>query len=416
MQVEARVSGALDAQRLRSAVHDALAAHPMARARKAPSPLSARRYYWEITTEPDLDPFGAVDCSDEGELAAARAEFQSLAVPLRESPPLRVRLAHHPSGDVLMLNVNHAACDGFGSLRILHSIARAYTGKPDPQPELDFVDARDVHQRLAADDVPTRTRRLLTLLEKLRDVVASPARIAPDGASDRPGYGFHHVSLSPQQTKALADLEHPGTVNDLLLAALHLAIAGWNEEHEASCRRIGVMVPVNLRPRDWWDEMAGNFSLPFRVSTTPEHRASPESILEELSAQTRDIKEGDIGPALIEVLIRSSALPLWEKHAAPGLLSLTRGRLVDTAILTNLGRLGEAPDFGDEAGETRELWFSAPARMPLGLSVGALTAGDRLFLAFRYRHPLFDGNAARRFADRYVSALETYAAKEKVAP
>jgi hypothetical protein len=43
--------------------------------------------------------------------------------------------------------------------------------------------------------------------------------------------------------------------------------------------------------------------------------------------------------------------------------------------------------------------------MPLGVAVGAVTAGGRLHLVFRHRHPLMSADAARRFADRYVSAL-----------
>ncbi len=70
-----------------------------------------------------------------------------------------------------------------------------------------------------------------------------------------------------------------------------------------------------------------------------------------------------------------------------------------------LGRIDEPPSFGPDAGETTELWFSAPARMPCGLSLGAATVGGQLHLAFRYRHPLFSPDAARRFADRYLTEL-----------
>ena len=62
----------------------------------------------------------------------------------------------------------------------------------------------------------------------------------------------------------------------------------------------------------------------------------------------------------------------------------------------------ERPGFGTLQAE---LWFSPPARMPLGLSVGAVVAAGRLHLAFRYRHALFGKEAACRFADHYVSLL-----------
>jgi hypothetical protein len=46
--------------------------------------------------------------------------------------------------------------------------------------------------------------------------------------------------------------------------------------------------------------------------------------------------------------------------------------------------------------------------MPLGLTVGAVTAGGRLHLVFRYRHRLFDDRSARRFADRYLAELGSF--------
>jgi hypothetical protein len=76
-------------------------------------------------------------------------------------------------------------------------------------------------------------------------------------------------------------------------------------------------------------------------------------------------------------------------------------------VLSNLGSVkdDDLPEFGPEAGDVVGVWFSAPARMPCGLSVGAVTAVDRLHLAFRYRYPLWGPAAAGAFADRFVTEL-----------
>lgn len=409
IQVEARVAGTLDEARLGRAVTEALARHPMARARKATSGLAERRLHWEISRVPDLDPFRVVECRDDDALAAARADLHSIPIPLVESPPLRVRLAHHPDGDLVMLNVAHAAIDGFGGVRVLRSIARAYQDHPDPQPDLELQATRDLRRTLAARDLAERARRIETLLEKLRDHVQPPARLSPDGGTNLPGYGFHHLSLTPERTRALSAVEG-GTVNDVLVAALHLAIAGWNEEHATSSRRIGVMVPVNLRPKERWEEMAGNFSLMVRVATVPDERVTPQAVLTAIASQTNRIKKGGTGAALIEALAGLAAVPVWAKRSVAAVLSLSANRLVDSALLSNLGRLDDPPSFGPGAGETTEMWFSAPARMPLGVSIGTVTVGRRLHVAFRYRHPLFDAGAARRFAQRYDAALELFTA------
>lgn len=407
IQLEVRVAGRLDDVCLRDAFARALAVHPMARARKAASSRREHTDRWEVTPEVDVDPLRVVDCADDGAVARVREELQGIAVPLVESPPLRARLVHNPGGDLLMLNANHAAMDAIGALRVLRSVAMAYTDQVEPE-DLggpDPIEARGWLGELTHADDRTRARRRLALAEKLSDVALRPARVAPEGASGVAGYGFHHVALSAPLSRALVDLQHPGTVNDLLLAALHLAIAEWNGERGARCGRIGTLVPANLRPPEWRHDVVGNFSLPARVSTNRRHRRRPESTLGALTAQTRRKKDVGLGTALLEVLERSHRLPLWAKQAMVMSMPLGGNRLVDTAMLSNLGPVTDPPSFGAEAGPTVEAWFSPPARMPLGLTVGAVTLNGRLHLAFRYRHRLFDANAAGLFAETLVAQV-----------
>ncbi len=405
IQMEVRVTGTLHEAPLRAAIHQALEAHPMARVRKQASSPALQRNLWEVTPGAEVDPVRVVDCPNDHALADARAKLQSLAVPLAESPPVRFRLAHHPGGDVLMLNANHAAMDAFGALRLLQSVARAYSGQHDPDPEPDSLRARRLVAGPSSADLPTRLRRLLALVEKLRDLVVPPARLAAEGASQDAGYGFHQVSLTASQTRALIGMDHAGTVNDVLLVALHLAIARWNADHGERCRRIGVLVPANLRPEKWRYDVVGNFSLPARVSSGRSSRRSTPAALRALTAQTSRLKTAGMGTALIGVLHRSRRLPLWAKQAMVTFMTITGSRLVDTAMLSNMGQLSEAPSFGPDAGSTVEVWFSPPARMPLGLTIGALTTAGRLHLVFRYRHRLFGADAARLFADRYLVEL-----------
>jgi NRPS condensation-like uncharacterized protein len=307
-----------------------------------------------------------------------------------------------------MLNVNHSAMDGFGALRVLQSIARSYAGEADPPPKVDLTEARDLPKRLAAPNLSVRIRRQLVLAQKMHDLFVPPARLVKDGPSGEAGYGFHHVVLSESQTAALVSLKHEGTVNDVLLAGLHLAIDGWNAEHGDRCQRIGVLVPANLRPAEWRNDIVSNFSLPARLATNRRHRASPMVALATITAQTRRKKKTGMGTAFIELLDRSHLFPLWVKQLMIMALPLTGNRLIDTAMLSNIGRLDEVPSFGPASGGMSEMWFSPPARMPLGLSIGTVTAKGQMFFSLRYRHRLFGTDAARRFAERYVSELQRF--------
>ncbi|HEX2273202.1 MAG TPA: hypothetical protein VHG90_04950 [Acidimicrobiales bacterium] len=405
IETEVAVEGRLDDDRLRQAVGEALARHPMARARCIPARGTERSYTWELTEAPDLDPLVVVDCPDDAALGTLRDRLQSLSVPLAESPPLRMRLAHHPGGDRLMLNANHAAFDGFGCVRLLQSIGRAYTGDDDPQPDVDLADARDVERHLSADDSTVRLERLKTLADKLRDLAEAPARVAPEGGEEEAGYRIVHRSVPPEGAQRLSEIDHPGTVNDVLMAGLHLAIAAWNAEHGTNTGRVSVLMPMNLRPKEWSQEVVTNFVLMTRVSTTPADRISPSATLAAITGQTEHVKQWGTGASAIELLGRSARLPLWMKQSISPLLRLTGNRLVDTALLSNLGKIPDPPAFGSDAGPTTGLWFSAPARLPCGVSIGTASLGGALHLSVRVRRPLLGPDASQRFTDTFVAEL-----------
>lgn len=406
VQLEVRVAGRMDENRLRQALTQAVQRHPLARARAAPSRRAWNRNYWETPHDLDLDPLAVSDGADDATVAAMRARLHSNPVPLSQSPPLRALLVRRADGDILMLTINHTAMDGVGAMRVLRSIARAYAGDPDPLPEVDLRAARDLMGSHAAAGVSIRARRYFALLERLRELLAPPARLARHGGHARPGYGFHHVRLTTEETQDLSTLEHAGTVNDLLVAALHLATAAWNARHRVPCRRITVLVPANLRPAGHRGELVGNFTLPARVSTTPRQRTVPAATLAAVTAQTSRKKHSGLGTSLLELLSWSWLMPLWLKRAV---ISTFDQRFTDTAALSNLGRIDDPPSFGADVGSIVEAWFSAPARMPLGLSIGAVTLGGRLHLVFRYRHPQFGHDAARDFAESYRSQLRRMA-------
>ena len=405
IQLEVRVAGRLDEGRLRQAIVQAVDAHPMAGARMVASTRWSARDRWSLGRRRNPDALRIIECFDDDQLTAARSELQSLPLTLTTAAPLRAWLAHHPDGDVLMLNVHHAAMDGFGALRVLRSISRAYAGEPDPSPLVDFLEARELPDRLAEADPSTRLRRTLALAERLWDLAAPPARIARDGGSSRDGYSFQVRALTAAQTDALLGLDHPGTVNDVLVAALHLTIGAWNAGHGAPCERIGVLVPANLRPGSWRDEVAGNFALPARTSTVPRVRRSRRAAVASVTEQTSRKKRTGMGTALLQLLDATGGLPLWAKRAGVRLIPLTGDRMVDTSMFSNLGVITEPLDFGGAAGAATEIWFSPPAHMPLGVAIGAVTMDGRLHLSFRHRHQQFGNDAAARFADRYMTEL-----------
>jgi hypothetical protein len=86
------------------------------------------------------------------------------------------------------------------------------------------------------------------------------------------------------------------------------------------------------------------------------------------------------------------------KQRLQELIPLTGNATVDTAVLSNLGKLDALP------GVTR-IGFSPPGRMPLGASFGVATLNDEMWVTLRYRHAMFDAEAAADFMRLYRRVL-----------
>jgi NRPS condensation-like uncharacterized protein len=395
VHLEIETSGEVDIDRLRAATLATLEAIPKASARRRPWRWSDRSYVWEADGELALDPVSAHSFETAAELREAREQAISTAIDLDRSPPLRILSLTSSSESSVLLVAHHAVTDAIGALWLFRTIASAYNGGlPAPEP---LVPA-------GRDDDGRRGDWIGSVTRVLRQATRAPARIAPDNPTSEAGVRIHTSSM-PVAPLTL----RPGdaTVNDVLIAAMHRAIAEWNTEHSARAGRIRLMLPVNLRPVGARDRGVGNLWLAVVISTDPKDRVSPRQTLASVVGQTRAAKQRADAASLYRALGRSTAVPLWAQRAIPAVHPLTRHRLEDTAVLSNLGAV---PDFGFGDAGSGAVSFSPPARMPKGLSVGCATHAGTLWLTYRYCPPLFDAGAAERFASILHRSIDAFCA------
>jgi NRPS condensation-like uncharacterized protein len=405
VHLEIRVEGHIDATRLTDAVGKAALLHPIARSRLARVRATDVRYRWEIVEELASIDLEQIDCRRPADLARGRERLLSRAPDLDSPGPFSLLLAHDPAGDVLVMNLHHAAGDGLSALRLMGSIARAYSHKSEPSSPVDALEVRDVSALVGSGSLKERITRGRAAVEYLTRGVSTPTRVTPHGDSDRPGYGFELLSIGAEELEQIEALRAGGaTINDVLLGALAVTVRRWNDAHDAHTGAVYVMMPINLRPPEWRFEVVGNFASYVSVRISSEDQETLPAAIQAAAASTRRIKDDGIAGLVVDLFALPSALPTAIKQRMQQLLPLTGNVLVDTAALSNLGRLPPAPRFGD-AGAVQAVWFSPPARMPLGASLGAATLGGTLFLTLRYRHALFDATAARDFLATFAGAL-----------
>ena len=405
VQLELGADHRLDEAWLHHAVLTCCRRHPMARARLAPTPHGESSYRWDFAEETDVDPFRVVECPDGAALDQLRTELYAPLIPLDTSPGFRIALARRPGGDILLLSASHIIADGVGALRLLRTIVRAYRGEPDPVNPLPLAQARDLGSFLAPKTRDERWARHLEGLRRVWEAFDPPSRIAVLGGTDGDGFGFvfRGLDIDETTTPGLVKRASGTTVNDVLVAALHLTVQSWNTKHGAPADRIGVQMPVNIRPADrLWDVVSDLTSM-VSVSTEPADRADLATATAAVAKQTEDMRRYDRSYGLYDLLRATKKAPLAVKRAVPKLIQLAGDRFVDTAMLSNLGRIPEPPTFA--ASGSPKLWFSPPCDPSCSVAIGVATSGQRLALVTRYRDDQFNADAAQEFTDLLIAQV-----------
>lgn len=395
VEAEVALSGHLDLERLRIAVDEAMARHPIARARHRSD--RGRRAVWELPQAADVEP--VTEVADQP-LDDLRADFYSLGIPLTESPPLRIRLVHQAEADRLMLSAHHAAIDGIGAFAFLSSVAAAYRGETAGVPdELGF---RDWGAMLGARGFTGRVSRAKTMILEAAQLARGSAHLAAGGGHPAAGYGVHHRALTGAQTERLLAAGGSCGVDAVLAAALISAMHGWNAAHGDRDGRLILDLPFSVRPGG--RNLVGNYLCLVAVSTTPEQRAEPKRLIDAVAGRLAQIRERNSAGALIGLFEVVQHLPRFIKPAVA--LRVIADPFVPGALLANLGTVDLG--FGEGAGEAVEAWTSPPAMMPEGLSIGVVSLGGVLRMSLRYRHPLWGAAEAANFADGYVAAIDAF--------
>lgn len=408
VQFELGTDHRLDEARLQQAVLTCCRRHPMARARLAPTPHGETSYRWDFADEVDVAPLRVVECPDDAALNRLRTELYAPPIALDTAPGFRIALARRPGGDLVLLSASHIVADGVGALRLMQTIVRSYRGEPDPADPVPLAEARDLGSFLAPKTRSEKWARQMEGLRRVWEAFDPPSRIAVLGGTDGDGFGFvfRVLDIGENTTPGLTQRAASTTINDVLVAALHLTVQSWNAKHDVPTDRIGVQMPINVRPEDRLWDVVSNLTSMVSVSTEPDDRADLPTATAAVAEQTCEMRRNDRSYGLYDLLRATRKAPLAVKRAIPWLIQLTGDRFVDTAMLSNLGRIPEPPTLAlsPDSGPP-ELWFSAPCDPACSVAISVATSGRRLALVTRYRYEQFDAEAAAEFTDLLIAQV-----------
>jgi len=266
----------LDPDRLGRAAHSCILAHPVLHSRLVRGSGPA---HWLMEDYGAATPVPVEECGED---------YRSrVAGPVDPYTPVQVRtrILRRPAGDVLVINLSHAAADASGIMAFMAQILNEYETPNSIHPVNGGIPERDTlwTKELQGENAPTPAT-----MEMI-----GPMWPDPLGRSDaRPMFhrdriGARDLAGIDARTKTLG-----GTINDAILAAYFLAIS----DITGSNGPLPLSFPVNLRRHITnGSRVMSNQAANVSITVGRKNGEGMAELLPRIIGETRRLKEGNIG-------------------------------------------------------------------------------------------------------------------------
>jgi len=424
------LEGGVDHVRLNKAIFSAQEAYPVMR-----TILRSRHFRAFRQIQEDLRE-GVLSVSDQAQLQDTNYEsylsqWMNQPLDIKSGFPVKVLLLRkNELESSLVFTFHHSAADGRGSLLFVRKVIESYN---DELPR-DSKSCEDVRINRKGDELlefahsqrPKVENYYMKMISSLfhRFIIAAlppPTKVFHDRTGRSRELRFYFKVVNPGELEEIQFKARSAgvAVNDILLAACHIVVEKWNRIHGKASKRLRIMAPVDIGPKEFRDVVFNQVSW-ISLSTTPKERADPIKLLRSVKADTTDAARNRAAFSLIYFFYLCSRFPLWVMKGIARLFIITR-IYVDTIIVTNVGFIWPKSGSGEPAvsnmGNARivNVSVSAPVVTPMGLSITVVTYNRNLNLCLSYRSALFSEEKAQMFLDLYVEELNNYQVAPEVA-
>ena len=341
--------------------------------------------FFEVREAGDLERFLTVVHGESEENAAAdEHRFVTQAIDAETDTPVRMWLHHRPGGDRLVVKIHHTSFDGSGfksALAVLADCYRVGTSGSPPEEESVLPFQRSEEQVFGK----TGFSRELALLGQAALSMAAKRSVMGDNAiwTDKPAPPARCGAIAPRLRQITLDAgrfelfygyckSRGATINEGLLAAFDVTVAGWNASHglHRDVYPLGFTADLRrLAPNLAGEPVKGifcNLSSAEAVTLPSSGLTDLSSALKNLLPELRELKRKHMGAAGVYAF-RKMTLglpPRFSRHwMVPMARRAVRG-LQRSFTLTNMGIIpDEAGDYGDIKARGLSMWapvFPAP--------------------------------------------------------
>lgn len=404
--------GVLRRAEFEQAVADALVRHPLLRSHLVRD--TAKHFRWVESANPQ--PFLSWD-----EIGVPWDFPHGKQIDQTREIGLRIWVRTGGNRTEVLLQINHACCDGLGLIQYVEDLLAAYhyrcTGE---SVELAPRNPARLAQRGTYGlNFWRRLRRipqeLMGLVGAIEFAAHNPPPIASHRGTDPAELGRDFPAAVSYQFTAeqLARLRtvarnQGATLNDLLIRDLFLTLGAWNAKHDPGLknRPLRIMVPTSLRLPDDMVMPATNLSSMVNLDRRPSKFRHPLALLKGISLEMRLIKRWKLGLTFVHFTSLAHRLLPDMRWLLPD------SRCVATCVLSNLGPvLTESKLPRDDgrivAGNVRlDRLESAPPIRPLTrASIVIITYGREMSLMMNFDSKAFTREYAQEFLDQFVARI-----------
>jgi len=413
--VRLRFAGRMDRPALEAAAAAALRRHPLLRA-----VVRARgkgRFEWVPAESPNL-PFTWH--------AGARpvASAADLHIDLRRRIGWHVHVAQQDDQAEMLCQFHHACCDGLGAMRFIEDVLAGYHNALSPPGACQALRALDpgrLRQRGKFGLSPLKYllrahKELLGLLGSTEYFMHRPVPLAgsaplPDAAAcEFPAIFAHTFSAADTDKLRKLVAQIGGTVNDLLLRDLFVAISAWNVGRDPQLRNrfVRIMIPTNLRNAGDEATPAANVVSMVHLDRRPHSASSLRGLSRLARLEMKICKNWRLGLTTIHYMQFFRLFPGGLRKLIP------THRCLATTVLSNLGDITRDMALPRRDGRlvAGNLTLEAidavpPIRTMTHASFGVLFYAGRLTIALQYDARRFTGADGADLLSSYVRQIET---------
>lgn len=337
------------------------------------------------------------------ELEAQRARWISSPLDLADGPGIELTVVDDGSTmSRLMIRAHHGAFDGQSLVVAAVGLADDDGSSSTPSPWLQAPVTQDRvgdATRWAGTDgagaapSPLQALRRIVLADRAARLAAGeppPKRVV--------GYGLTCGVLGADRVAALesAARRHGVSVNDVLVAAMHLTCAQWRRRRSRKDAVIRVTVPFSLRQSSGEGATIGNATSQLATISHPGDRVDADGLIALVAAQIRAARSrAEPDPVPWVPVVSRLPLPIGAAFTRAG-SALTGHAFLDTTRLSNLGHL---PPMAIGGASLTGAWFSPPTRLPQGVAWGVVRCNGTIGISLRWCSERWTAAGAQEMMD-----------------